>query len=186
MAAVRQHGLALEFVREQTPELCLEAVMQNGSALKLVKEQTPEVCLAAVQQDGLALRFVKEQTPELCMAAVRQNKNALRFVSEQHAKHIPLTPPMDAEAAKLHIPSMIGGVEVTAEQRLALREGKPVVLSGVQDKAGKVHDTAYVKLDQKEGLQMFTPSAQQQEKSVRQAERQPAGKKAGLRRLFKL
>lgn len=54
---------------EQTPEVCLAAVRQNGQALKFVKEQTPEICLAAVQRDSHALIYVKEETPEICLAA---------------------------------------------------------------------------------------------------------------------
>ena len=30
LAAVKQYGWALEFVKEQTPEICIEAVKQNG------------------------------------------------------------------------------------------------------------------------------------------------------------
>ena len=34
--------LNLNYVKEQTPEICLEAVKQNGWNLKYVKEQIPE------------------------------------------------------------------------------------------------------------------------------------------------
>ena len=33
--------------------------------MQFVKEQTPEICLAAVKQNIFALKFVKEQTPEI-------------------------------------------------------------------------------------------------------------------------
>jgi hypothetical protein len=80
---VKKNGLALDYVKEQTPEICIAAVEQNGNAIQFVKEQTPEICIAAVSQNGLALRFVKEQTPELCLAAVEQNGLALRYVKEK-------------------------------------------------------------------------------------------------------
>ncbi len=38
----------------------MQAVQQNGDALEFVKEQTPEICLAAVNQNGRGLLFVKE------------------------------------------------------------------------------------------------------------------------------
>jgi hypothetical protein len=41
-------GLALEYIRFQTPELCLTAVKQNGRSLQYVKDQTPELRLIAV------------------------------------------------------------------------------------------------------------------------------------------
>ena len=36
-------------------ESCLKIVRINGNALEYVKNQTPEICLAAVKQDGNAL-----------------------------------------------------------------------------------------------------------------------------------
>jgi hypothetical protein len=36
----------------------LEAVKQYGHALQYVKDQTPEICLEAVKQDGHALQYV--------------------------------------------------------------------------------------------------------------------------------
>ncbi len=38
----------------------LKKVKQNGHALQYVKEQTPEICLEAVREDGHALQYVDE------------------------------------------------------------------------------------------------------------------------------
>ena len=38
----------------------LEAAKRNGYALQYVKEQTPEICLKAVKQEADALQFVNE------------------------------------------------------------------------------------------------------------------------------
>jgi translation elongation factor P/translation initiation factor 5A len=81
--AVQQNGLALQFVKEKTAELCKLAVQQNGWALQFVKEQTEEMCKLAVKQNGWDLQYVKEQTEELCKLAVKQNVLALQFVNEQ-------------------------------------------------------------------------------------------------------
>ena len=85
MAAVKQDGEALKYVKKQTPELCIEAVRQNGWALKWVQDRTPELCMAAVQQDGWALQFVKNQTPELCIAA---RQSIVRANCRQHDEMI--------------------------------------------------------------------------------------------------
>lgn len=50
----------LQYVKEQTTELCLEAVKKNGYALEYVKDQTPEVCLEAALENSKALQFVKK------------------------------------------------------------------------------------------------------------------------------
>ena len=47
----------------------LVGVHTSGYELQYVKEQTPEICLAAVQQDGRALRYVDAKLKdEVCAA----------------------------------------------------------------------------------------------------------------------
>ena len=58
MNAVKQNGYALQYVTEQTEQICLEAVKQNGDALRYVNEQAEQICLEAVKQNGDALRYV--------------------------------------------------------------------------------------------------------------------------------
>ena len=82
LKAVKRNGYALQFVNEQTPEICLEAVKQYGNALGYVINQTSEICLEAVKQDGYALRFVINQTPEICLEAVKEDGDALQYVNE--------------------------------------------------------------------------------------------------------
>ena len=41
-------------------EEALKMVRKDGNDLRFVKEQTPEICLEAVKQNGMALRYVKE------------------------------------------------------------------------------------------------------------------------------
>lgn len=80
---VKQNGLALEYVHHQTPELCFIAIRSNPDSLKYVKEQTPDLCLEAVKLDGLALEHVHHQTFEICLAAVQQYGRSLKFVLRQ-------------------------------------------------------------------------------------------------------
>ena len=82
LEAVKQYGWALQFVKEQTPEICLEAVKQNGLILQYVKEQTEKICLESVKQDGMALQYVKEQTEKICLEAVKQDGKAKEFTKD--------------------------------------------------------------------------------------------------------
>lgn len=61
----------------------LKMVGKDGYALQYVKEQTSEICLEAVRQDGLALEFVWEQTEEICLAAVNRTPNAIICVKDK-------------------------------------------------------------------------------------------------------
>jgi len=56
------------------------AANQYKQYLNYIKIQTPEICLAAVQQDGMALEFVKIQTPEICAAAIKQNPETYKYI----------------------------------------------------------------------------------------------------------
>ncbi len=80
---VKHDGFALEYIKKQTPELCLAAVKESGNALQFVKKQTQKVCLAAVQQNGWALKYVKKQTLKICLEAVKQKSSALQHVKDQ-------------------------------------------------------------------------------------------------------
>lgn len=83
-------GLALEFITEQTEEMCLIAVKSNGWALQYVEKQTDKICLAAVKQNGCALKFVIKQTYDICIAAVTQTGYASQYVDELHFPTIKL------------------------------------------------------------------------------------------------
>ena len=83
LAAVKQSGWSLSFIRNQTPEICMAAVQQTGCALQYVDVQTPEICMAAVKNDGLSIQYVKQQALQVCIAAVNKNGLALKHVKSQ-------------------------------------------------------------------------------------------------------
>lgn len=74
---------ALRLKKNLSGEDALKAVKQDGHALQYVVEQTEEICLEAVKQDGFALRYVKEQTYQICLEAVNKSRFALRYVEER-------------------------------------------------------------------------------------------------------
>lgn len=92
LTAVKQNGLALEFVYVgKTPELCLVAVKRTAAALKFVPDdlQTPEMVLAAVQGHGEALKSVapRLRTHEVYMQAVKSYGLAIKYVPDISRTH---------------------------------------------------------------------------------------------------
>nr|QBK87176.1 MAG: protein of unknown function DUF4116 [Marseillevirus LCMAC201] len=81
LAAVQQNSWTLDYIKEQTEEICLAAVQQNGVALRRVHHQTPKICKAAVQQNGWVLEFVKEKTADLW---------SIQFDAYQLGRYLPL------------------------------------------------------------------------------------------------
>lgn len=101
--AVAPNGYNLQFVKEQTYDLILNALDRHPLALKYVINQTDEWCDMAVGKDGLALKHVKNQTRELCMTAIKNNPHALQYVKEQDTEMVEYALAMD--------PSVIGFVK---------------------------------------------------------------------------
>jgi hypothetical protein len=61
---VKLYGLALAYMKSQTPELRLRAVRETSFALRYIKNQTPEICLEAVRENGnasLDIRIFKRE-----------------------------------------------------------------------------------------------------------------------------
>lgn len=81
-AILKKDGLALRYVpyyrRKQS--LCLIAVKQNGLALEFIKHQTRKICKAALRQNGMAIVFVKKITVELWEIAACQSNEAFEYL----------------------------------------------------------------------------------------------------------
>lgn len=112
----------LQYIKNQTPELCMAAIQKDPFAIQHVKEQTAELSLAAVQKNGLALQFVINQTPEICKVAVLQDIGAAKFVDNftpeiqiaaygEKASSIPIRESSEMENETIsHTPSISGTV----------------------------------------------------------------------------
>lgn len=97
LATVKQHGDAIEYVKNQTIDLCLEALNQSLSSIMSIKDELlPEVIkcykeahpinfVEKLVENGLYLAFIDEdiQTLEMCMTAVYNNGQALKFVKNK-------------------------------------------------------------------------------------------------------
>lgn len=104
---VKNNGMAIKRIADQTQELAVLAVKDDGYALKYVKEEfkTAEVCLIAVQNDGIALQFVPEslKTPEICLAAVTRDGLALEYVPDKTPAIVAMAIKMDPQAVQFTI-----------------------------------------------------------------------------------
>lgn len=64
----------------QPEELCLEAVREDGLALKHIRDQTDCICMEAVVNNALALKFARCQTPDMCRIATEKDKHAFIYI----------------------------------------------------------------------------------------------------------
>jgi hypothetical protein len=85
LLAVKEAGLNLKYIDDQTDDICLEAVKQDGVALKYVTDQTDEICLEAIQNDCEALQYVDYdiKTEDFCLCAINNDPYALKYADTQ-------------------------------------------------------------------------------------------------------
>ena len=58
-------GRVIQFIKNPTPEMQLEAVKRDGWAIQYIKRPTPEMQLEAVKQDGYAIQLIEKPAPEV-------------------------------------------------------------------------------------------------------------------------
>lgn len=93
LIAVQQNSWAILFVRELTPELCLEALKKDMRMLWWISRIDPpkwlsDIYLEIVRHNGLDLSHIRKEkrTYELCEEAVHQNVLALKHVPRKIRK----------------------------------------------------------------------------------------------------
>jgi DNA repair protein RadC len=117
----------------------------------------------------------------LDVLVIKQNKDILNnYVNFQETGMLEQsTPYSNSPALFREFPFKIGHIKITSEQRLALREGKHIVLSGIKDRAGKVHGTTCVILDQRTNkIKLLQPQNKNKFKIIPTTK--PVRKKTGL------
>jgi len=133
MEAVKRNGYALQYVKDQTADVCMEAVKRNGYALQYVKDQTADVCMEAVKQDGEALRYVKDQTADVCMEAVKQDGYALQYVDPNlidDYEYVEPVKPFEIGGYNVEFLDdyvMVGCTKVTKEEAMKIAKGLNII-----------------------------------------------------------
>lgn len=95
LQTVKQDGMQLQWVEEQTKDICLAAVENEPRAFMFVKQDLfnvydlKEICLAAFTLDGSQIehldqsRFQNSDLKEISLAAIKNNYDALQFVNHK-------------------------------------------------------------------------------------------------------
>ncbi len=81
LAAVREDGEAIEYIRNPSEAVQLAAVKENGYAIMYIKNPPEQLQLLAVTQDGHAVQFIKNPSDEIKMAAVNRNGYAIKHIN---------------------------------------------------------------------------------------------------------
>jgi hypothetical protein len=82
------NALNKKYIKEidHTIELYNIAVRHQGLSIRYIKDRTPEMCLEAVKTDFKALQYIVDQTEEMCLIAVKANSFELGNFFTEHIK----------------------------------------------------------------------------------------------------
>jgi DNA-binding XRE family transcriptional regulator len=81
--ALSKSWQAIKYVKNQTPKLSEIAAKKNWRALEFIKRQTPEICKHAFENDWHSIQFIQFQTPEICAVAVKNNGLSIQYIIKQ-------------------------------------------------------------------------------------------------------
>jgi len=80
MASVQQNGWAIQFIKNPSESIQMAAVQQNEWAIQFIKNPSESIQMASVQQDGDAIQYIKNPSESMQKAAVRKNGRAIQFI----------------------------------------------------------------------------------------------------------
>lgn len=92
--AVRNNGLAVQYanmrhvLRSARDLVYYDAVNQNPFAIEYIEDQSDELCLCAVNLEGTALYGVRNQNLSICKSAIESNLNAFYHMDQQFVNSI--------------------------------------------------------------------------------------------------
>lgn len=82
MGLLLKDGNYLEYVRNQTFNLCRIAILQNWNSLRFVRNQTHELCSIAISENPHAIQYVKDLTIQLCVDALRKDESVICYLKD--------------------------------------------------------------------------------------------------------
>ena len=78
---VRSFNL-LQYVKDQTDEICKSLLKQDPYAIQYIRNQTFELCKLAIDGNPDVLQFVQNPSFELCLYALEKNINVVQFIPD--------------------------------------------------------------------------------------------------------
>lgn len=83
-----KHTHPLKYMKYMPHNLIIKILKNDGMLLKNINDQTHDMCIAAVNENGLSLEHAKCKTFDVCHKAVKQNAEALMYVPLCENSHI--------------------------------------------------------------------------------------------------
>ena len=86
LAAVKQAGYAIQYIKNPSEAVQLAAVNRDGWAIKYITNPSEKVQLAAVKQNGYAIKFIKNPSEKMQLIAVIAYGYAIQYIENPSEK----------------------------------------------------------------------------------------------------
>ena len=80
LAAVKQDGRSIQYIKNPSEQMQLAAAIQNGEAIRYIKTPPEQVQLAAVKQDCYAIQYIDNPSEEAQLTAVKKDGRAIKYI----------------------------------------------------------------------------------------------------------
>jgi hypothetical protein len=159
MAAVKNNGSAIEYIKNPSEKVQLAAVKNNGYAIRYIENPSKKVQLIAVTSHGPAIQFIKNPSENVQLAVVKNDGRMIQYI-ENPSEKVQLTVVKNNGRAIRYIENPSEKVQLAAvkNNRLAIQFIKNPS-EKVQLAAGKIGGKIggkYVK-ENKTGIFNLTP-----------------------------
>jgi hypothetical protein len=124
--AVKQDGYVIQYIKDPSETVQLEAVKQNGLAIRFIIEKgivpSETVQLEAVKQNGLAIQYIESPSEDVQLEAVKQNSDSIRHI-EKPSEAVQLEAVKQKGLAIRHIEKPSEAVQLEAVKQKGLAIG---------------------------------------------------------------
>lgn len=86
LEAVKNNALAIKYIKNPTEKIYLEAIKNNGYVIKYINAPTEEMYLEAVKKNGSAIEYIKAPTEKICLEAIKNNGLAIKYIDNPTEK----------------------------------------------------------------------------------------------------
>ena len=80
LAAVKQDGYSIQFIKNPSERVQLAAVKKNGNAIRYIENPSERVQLAAIKQSVLAIEFIKNPSEQVQIYSIKNNVQTLPYI----------------------------------------------------------------------------------------------------------
>jgi len=80
---LKSDGLLLQFINNQTDEMCIIACKNNINSYQYIKNKSYNLDKILLNNDGRILQFMNNQTDELCEIAIKNNIYAYQYIKNK-------------------------------------------------------------------------------------------------------